>query len=133
MIPFHTARLCRNCSSRAVQGSSYCAKHQTNPYSAEHKRLYDQNRADDPVRALYRTQRWQATRNTVLRRDVLCVECGHRAATVADHHPMEAREIVERLGEAEFFNPDRCRGCCKQCHDMKTGKDHYAGNNRIRR
>jgi 5-methylcytosine-specific restriction endonuclease McrA len=33
---------------------------------------------------------------------------------------MEARDIVAKYGVDEFYNDQRCRGLCKQCHDAKT-------------
>ena len=84
-MPVTPTGLCRDCSSRAVDGTRYCARHQTDNKPKQHKRLYDRHRADDPTRALYRCKRWQATRTKVLNRDILCVACGHKAATEADH------------------------------------------------
>jgi len=123
-MPSSPTPLCLDCSSRAVEGSKYCAKHQTSNNASDYRRLYDRYRADDPIRALYRSKRWtKGTRLIVLRRDPLCMECGHRASTVCDHHPLSAREIVDQLGVAEFYNPTRNRGLCKQCHDIKTATE----------
>jgi 5-methylcytosine-specific restriction endonuclease McrA len=119
-MPSATSRLCLDCTRKAINGTKYCAGHQAKNNAAEHKLLYDRYRAGDPVRALYKKPRWQQTRLIVFRRDPLCIECGHRASTVADHHPLEAREIVQRFGVNEFYNPQRSRGVCKQCHDIKT-------------
>src|SRR5581483_6028673 len=85
-------------------------------------RLSDRFRADDPIRALYRTTRWQATRRTVLRRDILCQAEGGcpKAATVADHHPLSARQIVARFGTDAFYDPERSRGLCVSHHNSKT-------------
>lgn len=125
-MPSSPSSMCLDCSRRAIAGSKYCADHQKHNNAAEYRRLYDRYRADDPVRALYDSQRWTGpygTRVVVLRRcNYACVECGCKSATVADHYPMSAREIVAQLGVPEFYNPDRCRGLCKPCHDSSTAK-----------
>ena len=123
-MPSSPTGLCIDCGlRRAVEGSKYCAEHQDNNKSTEYRRIYDRYRADDPIRLLYKGKnlpRWNGTRRVVFRRDPLCIECGHQASTVCDHHPLSAREIVERYGKDEFYNPARCRGLCKSCHDSKT-------------
>src|ERR1700730_5491774 len=112
LMPSSPLPLCRDCSLRSV-ANGYCAKHQTDNSIAQYKRYYDIARADDPIRMLYRCNKWtKGTRLRVLRRDILCQAeegCPH-AATVADHFPLSAREIVATLGKAEFYNSDRCRG-----------------------
>jgi 5-methylcytosine-specific restriction endonuclease McrA len=115
------SRLCRDCTNRAINDTKYCAGHQTKNKAADHKLLYDRYRSNDPIRLLYKKRRWlKGTKLTVTKRDPLCVECGHRATKVVDHHPLEAREIVARFGVDAFYDPTRCRGLCKQCHDIKT-------------
>lgn len=117
-------RLCRDCSRKAIDNTPYCAEHQVRNNASTARALYDEYRQNDPVRALYKKVRWtgpHGTRLTVLRRcNFLCVECGNKSATVADHYPLSAREIVAKCGVSEFYNPDRCRGLCKQCHDIST-------------
>jgi 5-methylcytosine-specific restriction endonuclease McrA len=123
-MPSSPTPLRLDCSKRAMAGTRYCLHYQTRNNAAEHRRLFDVYRKDDPIRSLYRVARWtNGTRLIVLRRDPLCMECGHRASSVADHHPLSAREIVEQLGRAEFYNPTRCRGLCKSCHDSKTARE----------
>jgi 5-methylcytosine-specific restriction endonuclease McrA len=115
------SRLCLDgCTRKAINDSKYCAEHQTTNKATHHKLLYDRYRANDECRKLYKKRRWQQTRLIIFKREPLCVVCGHRASTVADHHPLEAREIVQRYGVNEFYNPQRSRGVCKQCHDSKT-------------
>lgn len=120
-MPSSPLGLCE-CGRRATQGR-YCADHQTKNQATEYKRLFDHYRADDPIRALYRCKRWTGpygTRLTVLRRDILCVECGHQAAKVADHHPLSARQIVEQYGVDAFYDVDRSRALCIECHNRST-------------
>jgi hypothetical protein len=88
----------------------------------EQRRHHDRFRADDPIRQMYRVPRWQATRRTVLHRDILCVSCGHKAATECDHI-LSARLVVDNFGIDEFYNPDRCQGLCKECHSTKTAHE----------
>jgi 5-methylcytosine-specific restriction enzyme A len=102
---------------------AYCAKHQR--VRVDTRREYDRQRElNDPFRKLYGCVRWtEGTRMTVLHRDPLCCECGHRASTDADHHPMGAREIVAKFGVNEFYNPARCRGLCHSCHAKKSSTE----------
>jgi 5-methylcytosine-specific restriction protein A len=55
----------------------------------------------------------------VLRRDVLCVLCGVRLASVADHYPMERRELV--ASGLDPNDPRHGRGLCTEC-DHRQGK-----------
>jgi hypothetical protein len=68
---------------------------------------------------MYKSRRWQAVRRTVLQRDILCVSCGHQAATECDHI-LSARLILDNFGTEEFYNPDRLQGLCHRCHSSKT-------------
>jgi len=117
------------CLRRAVNGTKYCAEHQTTNRRIEHNRAYDRYRDNnDPIRKLYRTPRWQATRRIVLRRDILCRSCGHERATEVDHI-LSARLVVDNFGVAEFYNPDRLQGLCHPCHSSKTASE-YGWTNR---
>lgn len=118
-MPSSSAGLCRDCSSRAVQGTRYCSNHQVNNNAAQHKRLYDRSRANDPHRKLYRTRRWKHVRALVLGRDILCVDCKHKAATEVDHVE-NARVTVAAYGVDAFFDPERLQGLCHTCHSEKT-------------
>lgn len=68
---------------------------------------------------MYKSARWQVTRRIVLKRDLLCQDCGNKAATECDHIVI-ARTVLDELGILEFFNPDRCQGLCHECHSAKT-------------
>lgn len=122
-MPSSPAAMCLDCNRRATKGQ-YCDVHQTTNNATDYRKQFDRYRADDPIRQLYKSQRWTGdygTRKRVLRRDMhLCVECGNTSATVADHFPTSAREIVAQFGVDEFYNPDRCRALCKLCHDKST-------------
>ena len=127
-MPTSPTSLCRDCNSRAETDSRYCAQHRVNNSVAEHKRLFDVFRRDDAVRKLYRCNRWKATRAKVLSRDILCVQCKHKAATVVDHI-VPARQTVQQFGVDEFYNVDRLQGLCKSCHDVKTvGESKWSGS-----
>jgi 5-methylcytosine-specific restriction endonuclease McrA len=110
------------CTKRAVNGTRYCSDHQTTNQAIEDRRFHDRYRADDPIRKLYRTPRWKATRRTVIHRDILCVSCGHKAATEVDHI-LSARLVVDNFGVDEFYSPDRCQGLCHECHSSKTAHE----------
>jgi len=117
-----TSSLCRDCMSKALPQSKYCQKHQVTNRAIDYRLLYDRYRSDDPIRKLYRSKRWKATRDSVLRRDILCQdpEGCLLAATVVDHYPIRARELVETLGVDAFFDVARCRAMCKPHHDRHT-------------
>lgn len=122
-MPSSPAKMCLDCSSRAVNGTNYCEVHTAKNRATEHKHLFDVYRKDDFVRSLYRGKRWtKGTRLIVLQRDILCKMCGHKAATESDH-VVSARLIVEQFGVDEFYNPDRCQGLCHDCHSSKTSTE----------
>lgn len=116
LMPNSPPSLCRECTRRATNGP-YCDQHQN--VQQEKRQLYDRYRDDDPIRKLYKTKRWQGTRRVVLKRDILCKSCGHKAATEVDHI-LRARIVLAEFGLSEFYNPDRCQGLCHVCHSIKT-------------
>jgi 5-methylcytosine-specific restriction protein A len=118
-MPSSPTGLCKDCGSRAV-ANGYCAKHQVSNEAALRSKTHDRYRdANDPIRKLYKTARWQGTREIVLRRDILCVSCGHKVATEVDHI-LSARLVIDNYGLAEFYNPERLQGLCHECHSSKT-------------
>jgi hypothetical protein len=133
-MPNSPARLCRDCSSRALPTTSYCARHTTTNNHTANRLLYDRYRSDDPVRQLYRgknLRRWEATRRVVFKRDILCqwpAGCPH-AATECDHI-RSARSIVLEFGTDAFYDPARCQGLCKEHHSEKTR--HELGSRALR-
>jgi 5-methylcytosine-specific restriction protein A len=122
-MPTLPGHICNHAGCTAKTRNPYCSKHERAPL--EKRQEFDRYRnANDPIRAMFKVVRWtEGTRLIVRRRDPLCTECGHRASTDVDHHPMSAREIVERFGVDEFYNPARCRGLCHSCHSKKTFKE----------
>jgi len=129
-------KVCRQAGCYRKTRSSYCPDHTHANTETVQRQAFDARRSDDPIRKLYRDRRWARTRLLVLRRDPLCtiaILCGgSKASAIADHFPLSSREIVERFGEAEFFNPDRCRGACKADHDRKTALEdsRFAGSHK---
>jgi len=130
-------KVCRQAGCYRKSKERYCPEHLFKNTTTEQRQTFDKYRADAPHRKLYRDRRWSVARDKVLRRDPLCTSgeiCGGRqASTVCDHHPLSAIEILERFGEDEFFNPDRCRGVCKPDHDRKTAREdsRFAGSHKI--
>jgi 5-methylcytosine-specific restriction endonuclease McrA len=121
-MPSSPATICRDCNSRALSGSRYCAAHQTTNHASQHKRNYDAFRKDDDIRKLYRCKRWQTTRLKVLSRDILCVACGHKAATECDHI-LSARLVIDNWGIDAFYDIERLQGLCHACHSQKTAHE----------
>ncbi len=125
-MPTSPTGTCRSnsCSSRAT-ANGFCDRHQDS--KNDYKRLYDRYRADDPIRALYRTTRWKNVRLGVLRRDILCQACGPKAAVVVVPI-VSARIVVATFGIDEFYNPERLQGLCTSCHARKTAQEsNWAG------
>src|SRR5580658_6918049 len=114
VMPSSPVGLCRDCNSRALEGRRYCRVHAINADDEITRQIRnDANRADDSIRRLYKVKRWRlGTRLQVLRRDPLCVLCGHHASKVADHFPVGARELVAMIGISAFYDASRCRGLC---------------------
>lgn len=76
----------------------------------------------------------QRFRTAVLRRNPLCVceDVGHghgrpctAPSTVADHHPLSRRELIEQ--KLNPNSPSAGRGICKRCHDKATAQHQPGG------
>jgi 5-methylcytosine-specific restriction endonuclease McrA len=131
MCPTSPASLCLDCTARASQDSKYCDQHQTNNRAAAYKQAFGKRQQLDPLYKLYRVARWtQRVRPAVLRRDPLCIECGFRASTVADHI-IPARQIVAEFGINAFYELSRLQGMCSTCHAAKSAREGtFAGPRR---
>lgn len=115
------------CPELAPPGKRFCPAHDGE--ERENVLLYDRERNKfDPIRKLHNSRRWRkGTAQAVLRRDILCKDCGRVPATEADHIE-NAHDVVRKYGVEEFFNADRCQGLCHSCHSRKTAKEvGYAG------
>ena len=111
-----------------------CPKLVTTRFCDDHCKVaaadFERDRKDDPIRALYKTARWKATRLNVLFRDPVCKACGKWASEEADHVE-PARKIVAEFGEEAFYDESRLQGLCKKCHSKKTAKEvGWAGHNK---
>lgn len=84
----------------------------------------DLQRADDPIRKLYKTPTWRATRRVILFRDPVCMLCHKAPSTIADHI-IGARRYVAQHGDhySYFFDESNLQGACQPCHDAKTAKE----------
>lgn len=67
-------------------------------------------------------------RTAVLTRDPICVLCGIRMATVADHYPRSRKELLD-LG-LDANDPQYGRGLCKLDHDRETSRNQPGGWNK---
>src|SRR5258708_2691345 len=97
------------------------------PYAhdpAVQRKKLDVQRADDPIRKLYKTASWRQTRILVLFRDPTCKTCKKVPSTVADHI-IAARKYVAQHGDdlGMFFDQNNLQGSCKPCHDAKTATE----------
>lgn len=85
---------------------------------ARQRRHTDQRRGSSTERGYDEAHR--RFRQAVLERDrYTCRHCGGRA-TVADHAPLERRELVERGLDPNC--PDFGQALCASCHNSKTDK-----------
>lgn len=84
----------------------------------------------------YATRGHRTFRDHVLAKHPYCQcvgECGHhdtmcgQRSTVADHHPLERRELVD--AGLDPNDPQYGRGMCPRCHDRKTSRTSPGGWN----
>jgi len=61
----------------------------------------------------------------VLARDPICVACYSARSTVADHYPLDKRELIAR--DMDDNDPQYGRGLCKRCHDQHTAEAQPGG------
>jgi 5-methylcytosine-specific restriction protein A len=68
---------------------------------------------------------WRRRRLDYLTDHPVCALC-HRAATIADHHPISRRDLVAR-GDPDPDAPHHLRPLCRTCHDRATGRHQPGG------
>ncbi len=66
------------------------------------------------------TAQWKRGRLAFLVANPACVIC-RRAATVADHHPVSRRQLVDR-GDPDPDAPRHLRPLCQTCHGRETAR-----------
>ena len=66
-------------------------------------------------------------RAQVLTRDPICQLCHKTWATIADHHPLTRRELIDLNRDPN--DPTAGRGLCKPCHDRHTAATTPGGWN----
>ncbi len=76
----------------------------------------------------YATAGHRRFRAAVLERDPICVLCRLAVARVADHWPVERRDLVAQGLDPN--DPDRGRGLCAECHNKHTAATSPGGWNR---
>jgi 5-methylcytosine-specific restriction protein A len=59
-------------------------------------------------------------RRGVLQRDPICIVCRQAPSSVADHWPIDRRELVRRGLDPN--DPKRGRGLCDGCHGRSTAE-----------
>lgn len=96
----------------------------------EQNATYDARRADDPVRRLYATLRWQALRLIILGRDPYCKRCERGGIiTPSDtvNHIEKAKDAPER-----FFDETNLEGVCAPCHSGEIQREERKAANERR-
>lgn len=111
---------CNRPGCRQLTKERYCQDH-LNYHTKVFRRDYERKRADDPIRAEYKTKRWAATRKSILLRDIICkhADC-NQAGQVVDHI-IKARDYVASGGD--FYDETNLQAMCKQHHDQKTAHE----------
>lgn len=89
-----------------------------------HRRQADQARGTAAQRG-YGHDHATRFRPAVLHRDPICVLCLIAFSTVADHHPLSRRELVD-AGE-DPNDPRHGRGLCASCHNTETARHQPGG------
>jgi 5-methylcytosine-specific restriction enzyme A len=127
-MPARAMQVCARGGCGKLASGRFCPEHLLT--RREERKQFDQRRSDDPIRKLYSTKGWQATRRLVLYRDPLCKLCKVAFSTIADHVIPARKWIAQHGGELEsFFDDSNLQGICKPCHDAKTAKEcGWAGN-----
>lgn len=93
-----------------------------------HVRVADRGRGTATQRG-YTSKGHQRFRNQVLTRDPICVLCGVRESTVADHYPLSRKQLLDM-----HMDPNDARhgrGLCKTCHDTQTATHQPGGWNTL--
>lgn len=112
-------RTCNQCGRTIDAGQARCADCTR---QAERTRRPDGNP--------YNTKGHQHFREAVLTRDPICVICQLSLATVADHWPIERRDLVAQGLDPD--DPSRGRGLCGRCHSRHTAATEAGGWHRDR-
>ena len=90
----------------------------------------EQRRGSSSARGYGRKHR-SRFRKTVLERDICCVLCRDEGkwtlATVADHHPLSRRELVDRGMDPD--DPAHGRALCHDHHSKETAINQPGGFN----
>lgn len=87
-------------------------------HSLQARRNRDSNR-------VYGTKGHRTFRAAVLTRDPVCTICHKAMATVADHHPLDRKTLVETGRNPN--DPKHGRGLCATCHNTWTAHTTPAG------
>ena len=91
-----------------------------------HRRQADRDRGTATQRG-YASAGHKRFRSAVLLRDPICVLCGLRQSTIADHYPLSRKELIDRGMNPN--DPEHGRGLDKQCHDRETARNQPGGFN----
>ena len=110
-MPERAKRPCGKAGCNQLANGKYCESHLNEGALAR----------KTPMRKLYSTKRWEATRREVITSDPVCKLCGMRASQVA-HHKIRAQVYAARDMEM-FFDLSNLEGVCKSCHDAETAHE----------
>lgn len=84
-----------------------------------HKRAAEQVRGTAAQRG-YGAEHRNRFREGVLAKHPICQVCLGAPSTVADHHPLSKRELIER--GMDDHDPAHGRGLCASCHGKETAR-----------
>jgi 5-methylcytosine-specific restriction enzyme A len=102
-------------------GALNCEKHSAKANAKQ----ADIFRRDDPLRAIYRTKRWQRTRLFVIGRDPLCVIgkicVEQRGVRMPSSH---ADHVIAIRDGGDPWDVNNIQGACHGCHTWKTSLEN---------
>ena len=87
-------------------------------------REHDQARGSSSDRG-YSGRGHRSFRTAVIKRDPICMLCRKAWTTVADHHPLSRKQLVD--AGLNPTDPNAGRGLCKPCHDRETAQNQPGG------
>jgi 5-methylcytosine-specific restriction enzyme A len=124
-MPGRAYRICAKAGCNKLSVGKYCAIHAG--HDARQRKALDVERSADPIRKLYFTATWLATRRIVLARDRICAKCKRAFTTVCDHVIAARQWVAQHNGDLEsFFDDSNLQGLCKPCHDTKKAVEESA-------
>lgn len=118
VMPRNPMRVCNVSGCPTISDSSRCPVHNAETMRSNKRGIHR-----------YDTAGHRHFRTAVIAKHPVCVLCGRRMTTIADHYPTSRRALIDQGLDPN--DPQYGRGLCKPCHDSETAKHQPGGwNNR---